>query len=98
MNDSGLSVYETYSIVNATLILLGGRALMIRIASLAIILCFAVSDPALAVSAAVSAACRGDAYRLCSSVIRDEAKRHACMHDHASQLSKGCIAAIRASR
>jgi hypothetical protein len=38
---------------------------------------------------------RGDAYRLCSSVIHDEAKRHACMQAHAAQLSKGCIAAIR---
>jgi hypothetical protein len=71
---------------------------MIRIVLLAVILCAAVSDPALAVSAAVSAACQGDAYRLCSSVIRDEAKRHACMHAHAAQLSAGCIAAIRASR
>ena len=71
---------------------------MIRIVVLAVILCVAVSDPARAVSAAVSAACRDDAFRLCSSVIRDEAKRHACMRDHAAQLSPGCIAAIRASR
>jgi hypothetical protein len=48
-----------------------------------------------AATAAVRAACRGDAYRLCSSVIHDEAKRHACMHAHAAQLSQGCIAAIR---
>ena len=68
---------------------------MIRIASFAMILCFALPNSALAVSASVSAACRGDAYRFCAPVIRDEAKRHACMHAHAAQLSQGCIAAIR---
>jgi hypothetical protein len=52
-------------------------------------------QPAPAATAAVRAACTGDAQRLCSSVIRDAAKRHACMHAHAAQLSKGCIAAIR---
>jgi hypothetical protein len=71
---------------------------MIRIASVAMILCFALSGPALAASAAVSAACRGDAYRLCAPVIHDEAKRHACMRAHAAQLSAGCIAAVRASQ
>jgi hypothetical protein len=68
---------------------------MLRIASAVVILSFAFAGPALAVSAAVRAACRGDAYRLCAPVIRDEAKRHACMHEHAAQLSQGCIAAIR---
>ena len=71
---------------------------MLRIGVLAILLGLAGSQPAVAVSAAVSAACRGDAIRLCGSVIHDEAQRRACMHDHASELSKGCIAAIRADR
>jgi hypothetical protein len=71
---------------------------MIRIASVVVCLCIASSGPAFAVSAAVSAACRGDAYRLCGPVVHDEAKRHACMHAHAAQLSAGCLAAIRASR
>jgi len=78
--------------------LLREGAPMIRLASAAAMICFALSGPALAVSAAVTAACRGDAHRLCGAVISDEAKRHACMHAHAAQLSKGCIAAIRASR
>lgn len=71
---------------------------MIKTASLAMVLCIALSGPALAVSAAVSAACRADAYKFCSSVIRDAAKRHACMHAHAAQLSPRCIAAVKASR
>jgi hypothetical protein len=71
---------------------------MIRLASVVAILCFALSGPALAASAAVTAACRGDAYRLCGPVIHDEAKRHACMHEHAAQLSAACLTAVRASR
>jgi hypothetical protein len=58
-------------------------------------LSLAAIQSAPAATAAVRAACTGDAQRLCSSVIHDAAKRHACMHAHAAQLSKGCIAAIR---
>ena len=55
-------------------------------------------QPAPAATAAVRAACTGDAKRLCAAVIHDAAKRHACMSAHASQLSKGCIAAIHAGK
>lgn len=71
---------------------------MMRAASVGILLSIALSGPAVATSAAVRAACTGDAQRLCESVIHDAKKRHACMHAHATQLSKGCIAAIRKSR
>jgi hypothetical protein len=71
---------------------------MIRIASVAMILCFAWSGTAVATTAAVRAACTTDAKRLCASVIHDAAKRHACMSAHSAQLSAGCKAAIRASR
>ena len=33
-----------------------------------------------------------------ASVVLNSSKRHACMHAHAAQLSKGCITAIRKSR
>jgi hypothetical protein len=67
---------------------------MIRIASLAVVL-IALSGPALAVSAAVRAACAPDAQRLCAPVIHDEAKRRACMRAHSAELSKDCLAALR---
>lgn len=70
---------------------------MIRITLVAMVLCIA-SDPAAAASTAVRAACREDAIRLCASVVLNSSKRHACMHAHAAQLSKGCITAIRKSR
>jgi len=41
------------------------------------------------------AACRDDAYRFCSAVIKDNGKRRACMAAHRSQLSPGCQASIR---
>ncbi len=56
------------------------------------------ASPAAATSASVREACTADAHRLCESVIHDAKKRHACMHTHAAQLSKGCIAVIRKSR
>jgi hypothetical protein len=79
-----------------------GETLMIRnrVIAVLILVGFSISaaGTADAVTAAVRAACRGDAIRLCSSVIHDEEKRHACMRDHAAQLSADCIAAMRASR
>ena len=71
---------------------------MIRIASFAVSLSLILFSPALAATAAVRAACTSDAERLCGPVIHDAAKRHACMHAHAAQLSKRCVAAIRGSR
>jgi acyl-CoA thioesterase-1 len=46
----------------------------------------------------VRAACSADAKRLCATVITDEVKRRQCMHDHLSELSKDCLAAISKSR
>jgi hypothetical protein len=51
-----------------------------------------------ATSAAVRAACTGDAHKLCQSVISNTPKRQACMRAHSSQLSKGCIAALKAAK
>ena len=70
---------------------------MIRVTLVAMTLCIA-SGPAGAASVAVRAACKEDAIRLCGSVVLNSSKRHACMHAHAAQLSKGCIAAIRKNR
>jgi hypothetical protein len=64
----------------------------------AILLQLAAAAPAAALSAAVKAACTADAHRFCEKVIRDAAKRHACMHAHAAQLSEGCVAALRKNR
>ena len=65
---------------------------------IAVALCMGGAAPVLAASPAVRTACTGDAIKFCKSVIHDETARHACMKAHASQLSKGCIAAIRAER
>jgi acyl-CoA thioesterase-1 len=46
----------------------------------------------------VKKACFADAKRLCSDVLGDDEKRHACMQAHHSELSKDCRAAIAASR
>jgi hypothetical protein len=46
----------------------------------------------------VVTACRADARRLCSAVLGDDAKRHACMHDHRAELSRDCLSAIANSR
>jgi acyl-CoA thioesterase I len=54
--------------------------------------------PSTTPSADVRAACSADAKRLCAAVITDEAKRRQCMHDHLSELSKDCLAAIAKSR
>lgn len=43
---------------------------------------------------AVRTACRGDAIKFCSAVIRDSGKRRACMSEHRAELSPGCIAAL----
>ncbi len=47
---------------------------------------------------AVRDACVADARRLCSAVIRDNAKRHACMSEHRAELSSDCRRAIAESR
>jgi hypothetical protein len=39
-----------------------------------------------------------DARRLCSAFMQDDAKRHACMHDHRAELSSDCRRAIAESR
>jgi len=46
----------------------------------------------------VKKACYADAKRLCASTLGDDTKRHACMQEHRSELSKDCIDAIAASR
>ncbi len=48
--------------------------------------------------ATVKQACYADAKRLCSKVLGDDEKRHACMQEHRSELSKDCLHAIAASR
>jgi hypothetical protein len=53
---------------------------MLRIGSAVVILSFAFAGPALAVSAAVSAACRGDANRLCPQLFATRLSVHACHH------------------
>jgi acyl-CoA thioesterase I len=46
----------------------------------------------------VKEACMADARRLCAKVLGDDEKRHACMREHKSELSKDCLHAIAASR
>jgi hypothetical protein len=43
-------------------------------------------------------ACIADARRLCAAVLGDEDKRHQCMQEHRTQLSKDCRQAIAESR
>jgi acyl-CoA thioesterase I len=43
-------------------------------------------------------ACIADARRLCAAVLEDEDKRHQCMQEHRTQLSKDCLHAIVESR
>jgi hypothetical protein len=50
-----------------------------------------------ATNPAVSAACKSDALKFCRSVIRNETKRQTCMKEHLSELSKGCLDAIKQS-
>jgi len=47
---------------------------------------------------AVRHACVADARRLCAKVLGDDEKRHACMQEHRSELSKDCLHAIAESR
>jgi hypothetical protein len=49
-------------------------------------------------SEALRLACTDDAHKFCESVITNTEKRRACMRQHYLQLSKGCVAAIKASR
>ncbi len=49
-------------------------------------------------TASLHKACIADARRLCSAVLGDEDKRHACMQEHRAQLSKDCLHAIVESR
>jgi hypothetical protein len=67
---------------------------MLRVAVVALIFMIADSSPGLAVSAAVRSACRDDAHRLCEPVIRDAAKRRACMRAHLGELSQKCVEAL----
>ena len=46
----------------------------------------------------VKEACMADARRLCGKVLGDDEKRHACMQEHRSELSKDCLHAIAMSR
>jgi acyl-CoA thioesterase-1 len=46
----------------------------------------------------VRQACHADAKRLCAKVLGDDEKRHACMQEHRSELSKDCLHAIAQSR
>jgi acyl-CoA thioesterase I len=46
----------------------------------------------------VKEACIADARRLCGAVLGDDEKRHACMQEHRSELSKDCLHAIAMSR
>ena len=46
----------------------------------------------------VKHACYADAKRLCAKDLGDDEKRHACMQEHRSELSKDCLHAIAASR
>jgi acyl-CoA thioesterase-1 len=46
----------------------------------------------------VKHACAADARRLCAKVLGDDEKRHACMQEHRSELSKDCLHAIAQSR
>jgi hypothetical protein len=72
---------------------------MLRVASAVLFLCaVTTAQEASAASAAVKAACRDDAMRLCMPVIRDEAKRRDCMRAHAADLSDACKAAIHANQ
>lgn len=43
-------------------------------------------------------ACVADARRLCPKVLGDEEKRHACMQEHRSELSKDCLHAMAESK
>jgi len=46
----------------------------------------------------VKKACYSDAKRLCPEFLGDDEKRHVCMQEHRTELSKDCRAAIAASR
>ncbi|MGB6449159.1 MAG: GDSL-type esterase/lipase family protein [Steroidobacteraceae bacterium] len=46
----------------------------------------------------VREACAADARRLCANALGDDAKRHSCMQEHRSELSKDCLHAIVESR
>lgn len=50
------------------------------------------------VGESVRHACIADARRLCGAVLGDEEKRHACMQEHKSELSKDCLHAIAMSK
>jgi acyl-CoA thioesterase I len=49
-------------------------------------------------TASLHKACIADARRLCAAVLGDEDKRHQCMQEHRTELSKDCLHAIAASR
>ena len=58
----------------------------------------ALGPPTGAPTETVKQACYADAKRLCAKVMGDDEKRHACMQEHRSELSKDCLHAIAQSR
>jgi len=50
-----------------------------------------------AANAEVTAACRSDVLKFCRSVATNETKRQACMKAHVSELSQGCLDALKKS-
>jgi hypothetical protein len=54
-----------------------------------------VAAPVVGFPAWVQNACRPDAMRLCHDVLRDTAKRQACMRAHRYEWSQACREAIR---
>src|SRR5579862_3325477 len=58
----------------------------------------ALGPPSAAPHETVKQACYADAKRLCAKDLGDDEKRHACMQEHRSELSKDCRHAIAESR
>jgi acyl-CoA thioesterase-1 len=58
----------------------------------------ALGPPSAAPHGSVKQACYADAKRLCAKDLGDDEKRHACMQEHRSELSKDCLHAIAESR
>jgi acyl-CoA thioesterase-1 len=57
-----------------------------------------LGPPSAAPHETVKQACYADAKRLCAKDLGDDEKRHACMQEHRSELSKDCRHAIAESR
>jgi hypothetical protein len=74
------------------------RGMLMASAVMVFALSLMASPPARAASSSVREACHDDAEKFCASVISDTGKRRACMKAHVDQLSKGCIAALKAAK